>query len=262
MKIGIIIPCYNFSHQIEKTFERITNWKNSSSHEVSLCFVDDGSSDQTFEKISQFAKTNEDWVFALKAEKNMGKGHSIKLGFRALENKVEKVLFTDCDLHYGTQIFNRFIDELEEYEIVIADRSWTASSTHQAISRKTSSYVFNRLTGLLTGVIFRDSQAGMKGFQVNSCRSLFKLSKINGFAFDVEILSIALSYRYKIKQIPVKFDKNEDLPQTSSIKLIRDSIKMVFELARINYYARFSFYHSDELEQKVDKEIFKVNYEH
>lgn len=260
MKIGLIIPCYNYEHKILDSLERINAWRTKSTVSLLVCVVDDGSTDGTAQLVENYQQQNSTWLNFLKLPRNQGKGAAVKKGFQFLANHgVEKILFTDCDLHYGVDIFGRFLTALDQADVVIADRSWSASSDHQAISRRASSYIFNRLTGLFTGVIFRDSQAGMKGFRAKECLPLFELSKVAGFAFDVEILSMALFFRFRIQQVPISFQKaREEVPE-SSVKLLRHSLAMIVELLKINLNWRRNVYRSPSLESKVEKEIYVIN---
>lgn len=259
MKIGLIIPCFNFEHKILDTLARIQRWHTDKKISLLVCVVDDGSTDSTAAVVEQYQREHSHWLNFLKLPRNQGKGAAVKKGYLFLANHgVDKILFTDCDLHYGIEILDRLIAELDAVDVVIADRSWSASSDHQAISRQASSYIFNRLTGLFTGVIFRDSQAGLKGFRAKECLPMFELAKITGFAFDVEILSMALFFRFRIKQVPVSFHQpREDIPE-SSVKLIRHSLLMVLELLKINLNWRRNVYRSPQLEAKVEKEIYVI----
>jgi hypothetical protein len=76
---------------------------------------------------------------------------------------------------------------------------------------------------------FSDTQCGFKMFTQQSARRLFKNQKLNRFSFDVEVLYLALKCGYKVKEVPVSWLDSKK----SSIRFIKDSIRMFFDLLRI-----------------------------
>lgn len=259
MTCGLIIPCYNFADGLERTLRRVDAWHETGGKDFHVLFVDDGSTDATHRMLVEFQRARESWLQVRRNPRNLGKGASIRAGFQQLGAFCDRIFFTDCDLHYGLSILNeRMAPLLEHNDIVIADRSWVASSNHEAVSRQMSSYIFNRLMGLFTGVTLRDSQAGCKGFRTRECAPLFELMRIEGFAFDVEILSIALFYRLRIAQVPVRFENEHQFPGDSSVKLLRTSLKMFQDLVRINLRWKRGHYRHPEMGTRIDAQVYLV----
>jgi dolichyl-phosphate beta-glucosyltransferase len=258
--IGLIIPCYNFSAEINTTLTTISNWRTGSALPIKMCVVDDGSSDDTFQLLSAFAQENKTWVFPLKLNANMGKGKAVRTAVQILQNDCEKIIFTDCDLHYGLDIITKkIIPELDLNDIVIADRSWMEKGRGANCFRTLYSAVFNRLVSILTGVNFKDTQAGLKGFKTATTKPLFSLLTLNSFSFDVEILSIALFYRLRIKQIPVSYPKEYSFPEESRVRVIRHSILMLIDLIKINFNWKRGKYFSKELSESIDRDSFEIS---
>src|SRR5207302_5658056 len=143
--------------------------------------------DGTLELLKEFGEKHTSWCEVVSLPKNSGKGAAIRKGFEAVCDRVDFMVFTDCDLHYGLNIISeRVLPDLEHNDIAIVDRSWVTESKHQAISRRIASGVFKRIVSILTGVNFKDTQAGLKGFRVEACRPIFACLTLNGFSFDVE----------------------------------------------------------------------------
>jgi dolichyl-phosphate beta-glucosyltransferase len=69
----------------------------------------------------------------------------------------------------------------------------------------------------------------MKGFKDSIANDLFSVSRINGFAFDVEIIYLALKRNYDIKRLPVKLRNQEG----TSVSLWRHGVGMVYDLFQI-----------------------------
>lgn len=257
--LALIVPFYNFGRGVDTSLQKIAAWHKESRLNALVYLVDDGSTDRTGPALEAFHRENLEWTKLLRLPENRGKGFAVKRAALEIAPFCEYFVFTDCDLHYGLDIIqDRILPALANNEIVIADRSWCASRSHQAISRRMSSYIFNRITGMLTGVVLRDSQAGMKGFRAELCLPIFELLRTDGFAFDVEILGIATFYRFRVCQIPVRFDASYASPETSTIRLLRTSLKMIAELIAVNLRWKRGLYFHPQLEARVDAETYTI----
>jgi dolichyl-phosphate beta-glucosyltransferase len=260
MKATLLIPCVNFEHSLPATLEALRRWHLDSGREFQVCMIDDGSSDGTGRLLDRFAADHRGWFRSVRLPSNQGKGAAIKKGFQLVAGETEYICFTDCDLHYGLTIFSEvFLPLLQTADIVIADRSWVASSNPQSLLRRSASFTFNRLMATLTGVTFRDSQAGCKGFRASTCGPIFDLLTTDGFAFDVELLSIASYYRLRIAQVAVRFRRPREAARESSIQLGRSSMAMVADLIRINLRWKRGRYAHRVLEQRIDDHVYTID---
>lgn len=260
MEFALVIPCYNFASGLGRSFERIAEWRRVKAPGCRVYFVNDGSTDDTSKLLSDFAKSNADWCEAIDLPKNQGKGAAVRTGFLAAQKRCSKVVFTDCDIHYGLDlIIDRILPGLEDNDVVITDRSWVDESRAQTFVRHMASGLFSRAVGTLTGVLFHDTQAGLKGYRADSCLPLFELQQINSFSFDVEILSIAVYYRLRILQLPIMFSESYKFPESSTIRLVRTSLKMFGDLVRINLNWKRGRYASSALASRIDRQIYRIN---
>lgn len=264
--LALVVPVYCYENSILKTLEKIQSWKIAHpDHRIQVILSDDGSRDQTVGQIKKWisarAASSSDWKL-LEHSQNRGKGFVVREGIQhALAQDVDYIVFTDCDLFYGLDVvFDRVIPELETHDIVILDRSWRRSLIPVSLIRYLASEVFVRLLSILTGVSFRDTQAGLKGFNSKKCRPIFDVLTLQGFAFDVEILSVALYFRFRIKQIPIRF-MGKIQPEKSSVNLMRSSAQMFFDLLRINWNWRQKKYHSANLIGRIENELYTIQVE-
>jgi len=60
---------------------------------------------------------------------------------------------------------------------------------------------------------------------------VFSKQRINGFAFDVEIIQIALQHGFRIKEVPVKWLNSP----YSKVNIMKDPILMLYDLFRIKF---------------------------
>lgn len=142
-------------------------------------------------------------------------------------------VFTDIDLPYGTTpiLLVESLIRTRGFHVVIGDRTFPQSryETELPLLRRVASAVFSRITSTLVTGGFFDTQCGLKGFRGDVAASLFGLQRVERFAFDVELLYLALTYGLEIKRIPVQLESNT----TSSVRLGRDSLRTFADVARI-----------------------------
>ena len=225
--LSIIIPSYKGAVTLKNNLPDFIEYLNKKNIHHEIIIVDDGSNDSDSTK--QIAK--EFGCIYLQNNKNIGKGAAVRKGM--LHAKGEYKIFTDVDIPFEYETIENFLYYLDfkEFDIVIGDRTLPQSTYFAKVPkiRKIGSNIFTFIVGrFVTSGLF-DTQCGIKGFTKNAANDLFSVSRIDGFAFDVEILYIALKRNYDIKRLPVKFRCNE----SSSVKVIKHGIGMVIDLFKI-----------------------------
>lgn len=255
---GLIIPCYNFAAGLPLSVERIAQWRAEHSLHFVLCLVDDSSTDGTYAVMESLREKYGDWCTIHRTSRNKGKGNAIREGAEKLISSSEFLLFTDCDLYYGLHVIHdRILPALKDgADAVILDRSWNRQFHASSPLRKFLSYSFNHMKTILTGVTLEDSQAGMKGFRTEFLRAVIPVAKINGFAFDVEILSIALQYRFRVERIPIR--RLQTGPADESSITLKNAFRMLWDLTRIAR-ARFSgAYSTPYFLNRISSQIYEI----
>ena len=99
--------------------------------------------------------------------------------------------------------------------------------------RELSGRVFNTLTQVVLLGEYRDTQCGFKAFRSDVARLLFTHSRIDGFAFDVELYHLAERYHLSLTEVPVEVAHAE----TSSVRVGLDAARMVRDLFRVRRWA-------------------------
>ncbi len=263
-RLALIIPVYNFAHGIAATLARLERWAQSMAAQgvaLQVLFVDDGSTDATAARIEQFIGTGTGPWRLLRGGSNRGKGHAVRAGVAAAGDfQPDLIVFTDCDLYYGLDIIAaRMLPLLEQADIVIVDRSLTRRDRAVPLRRRRASAVLNRLVAMLTGLHHRDTQAGLKGFRAAPCRALFEVLTLERFAFDVELLSVALHHQFRIEQVPVD-DSQAGSAQESSVAMLSASLQMLGDLLRINRNWKRGRYDSDALRNRVADKVYAITH--
>ena len=161
---------------------------------------------------------------------NRGKGYAVRTGMLAAEG--DFVLFTDCDLAYGTDIITTFYKAFAEgdKDIYIGSRTLDKSGYEgYTFLRKVMSKAYICYLNLVAGFDHSDSQCGIKGFSQKASKEIFSLCEIDRFAFDLEALLFAKDLGYSVGEIAVKIINHRE----SNIRPINDAIEMTKEVRRI-----------------------------
>jgi dolichyl-phosphate beta-glucosyltransferase len=222
--LSIILPSYKGSEILSRNLPLLVEYLNKKNIGHEIIVVDDGSEDSGSTK-----KVAEQYgCHYLENVRNMGKGAAVRKGM--LHAKGEYRIFTDADIPFEFDSLEKFLHYLDfkEFDVVIGDRTLPGSAYFMEISktRKFSSGLFSFLVGRFVTGGMLDTQCGLKGFKAAVAEDLFSVSIVNGFAFDVELLYIALKRNYDVKRLPVRLRTNE----TSTIRLAKEGIKMVADI--------------------------------
>ena len=187
----------------------------------------------------------------LQLRSNQGKSAAVRAGMLAAHGKTR--IFTDADLPYDLDPFHTIAGYILNggFHVVLGDRTLPGSSYEFGIGwkRRLASSAYSKLAGGLVGG-FYDTQCGLKGFRDDVAEALFNTSRINRFAFDAEVIHLCVSHRLNIKHIPVKLRRSG----SSSIRLLRDSTRMLVDTFVIKRNQLRGAYRSQRLEEIVSRD--------
>jgi len=236
--ISLVMPAYNDSQRISRTLSITADYLSKHFKRFEIIVVDDGSTDRTAQVVREKAGDSHQ-IILIPQEKNLGKGAAIRRGM--LSAKYEMTAQTDSDLPYDLSFLQSAREQLDagaDLAIGARDLKESASNVGYPWYRRFTAWGFSTFVapGLVRGI--RDTQCGIKSFKRKAARSLYALSTIRGFAFDVEVLFLAQQLGLKIRRLPVKLTHSS----VSSVRLIRDSYAMWQEARRIAKHIRAGWY--------------------
>jgi len=90
-------------------------------------------------------------------------------------------------------------------------------------------YVFLEIVMGLPGVA--DTQCGFKFFPMEIAKDLFARQQIDGYMFDVEILTLAQRLEYRVGQVPVRWRDDGD----SRLQLVSGNLRNMADVFRIRF---------------------------
>ena len=157
------------------------------------------------------------------------------------------ILFTDADLSTPIEEFDGFVTKLAEgYQVVIGSRALPGSriEVRQPWYRERMGKSFNWILRRILPLDLADTQCGFKLFEARAAKFLFDLNRVDGFAFDAEILVLAKRFGYRIAELPVTWRNSK----ASRVHPIYHSLQMLRDLARIRFRSASGAYEAASAE--------------
>lgn len=227
VQLSLILPAYNAATLLEKHLPVVLAHLANLPLTSEILVVDDGSNDAgATKRIAEKFKVK---YIALPA--NAGKGAAVRAGMLAATGDVR--LFTDADVPYELSSLAEFYEQIAHngFHLAIGDRTLPESDYFQNIPliRRLSSRVFSLTVALLLLGSNFDTQCGIKAFRADVAEDLFKVSRIDHFALDVELLYIARLRSYRIKKLPVQLRIWEE----TGLSVLNDGFTMLRDILSI-----------------------------
>ncbi len=244
LRLTVVLPAYNERARIADTVGAIgeTLVPALAEDDFEILVVDDGSGDDTVE-IAERAGAR-----VVRQPTNQGKGAAVRRG--VLEAQGRTVVFTDADLAYRPQLLLSVLEEVEQgWDMVVGSRrhEHTNVLVRARKLRELGGRMVNRLTHLVLLGHFRDTQCGLKGFQADIARVVFERTRIDGFAFDVELFLIAEQDQLSLREIPVSVENRAG----SSVRIVADFLTLIVDLFRIRRWVGEGIYQPDAAQLRV-----------
>ena len=227
--LSIVIPAYNECARIEGTLKRVMGCVQRQGWDAEVLVVDDGSTDETVTVVQRWMERHER-LHLVKNAGNRGKGYSVRNGL--LQAAGDVVMFTDADLSAPMEEAERLVAAIEEGADVAIGSRWLdkqKQTVHQPLYRRFFGRCFNKVTKVVIGLPFQDTQCGFKAFRRDAAQTIFRLQTIERWGFDPEILFIARKLKYRIEEVPVTWGHDE----RSRMSYLKDGMKMLEEMAQI-----------------------------
>ena len=238
MKTGIIIPCYNEEKRLNKNaFIKFVQQEN----EYYLCFVNDGSKDNTIHVLKEIQEANPSKVSVIDMKKNGGKAAAVRSGSRYFysNHHIDYIGFIDADLSTDFEDFGDLVKTLEinnELNFVFGSRAKNASKAIEKDKiRALISKVINVLIILIVGLSISDTQCGAKVYKAELVPILFTESFLSKWLFDVEMFIRMKKYFGKSKITKVIYEQplKRWIHMEDSKLGLKDSLEIPYRLVSI-----------------------------
>ena len=239
VRLSVVVPAYGESARIGATVARLRAELSDIAEDggLEIVVVDDGSPDATAETARAAGAD-----VVIRHDHNRGKGAAVRTGMLAAHGRT--LAFTDADLAYAPEHLRTLTRQVEAgWDVVTGSRRHTDTTTlvRARRVREVGGRAINALTHLVLLGQHRDTQCGLKAFRSDVARLVFRHTRIDGFAFDVEVFHLVERYRFSLTEVPVRVENSD----RSTVRVVQDGIALVRDLFRVLRFAQRGEYDLD-----------------
>ena len=232
--LSVVIPAFNEEARIHATLEQVAAFLKARNFSWEIVVADDGSVDATARLVAAFAAGQPE--IRLLSLAHRGKGGAVKQGMLAAAGEYR--FLCDADLSMPIEQVERFLPpQVEGADIVVGSRELADSRRiGEPGHRHLMGRFFNALIQALALPGIPDTQCGFKCFRGAIAADLFERQRVDGFAFDVEVLYLARRMGLTVREVGIDWYYREG----SKVRLFQDSLGMAWEVVKIRWRWRGS----------------------
>jgi CheY-like chemotaxis protein len=240
--IGVVIPCYD--EELRLLSDEFRSFVNSNLG-YHLCFVNDGSKDNTLQVLEKLREGNEDHISIYDCEKNGGKAEAVRLGMLHLakQEQFNYIGFLDADLSTDFEDFHDLVNTISNSNFKIVSGSRMArmgADITKESARAIISKIINLIIRKTIGMDFNDTQCGAKIMSKDVIENTFQEKFLTKWLFDVEIF-MRMKKIYgdeETKKLVCEQPLKRWIHADGSKLSFKDSLKIVFQIGQIAIHYR------------------------
>lgn len=177
MDLSIVIPLLNEAESLPELSEWITKVCNKHAFSYEIIFIDDGSTDNSWEVIQSLHQQNS-CIKGIKFQRNYGKSAALNEAFKVVEGEI--VITMDADLQDSPDEIpelRRMILE-EGYDIV---SGWKKKRYDNKLTKNIPSKLYNAVTRKMSGIKLHDMNCGLKAYKKRVVKSIEVYSEMHRY---------------------------------------------------------------------------------
>lgn len=222
IECSVVVPLYNEAKVVDELYSRLTKVMSETSLSYELLLIDDGSSDNTLELLTNIAQ-KDSCVVVIELRRNFGQTPALAAGFDNASGDI--IISMDGDLQHLPEEIPGFLAKLDEgYDVV---SGWRQKRVDNFIMRKIPSRVANWLASKISGVEIHDFGTIFKAYQRKVIEDLNLYGEMHRF-----IPALLSDKGMKIVEVPIK---NIERPHGESNYGISRTFRVAFDLITLKF---------------------------
>jgi glycosyltransferase involved in cell wall biosynthesis len=224
--LSIVIPVHNEEHSILPLYDRLTRVLVEMRRPYEILFVDDASTDRSFELLSNLVQTDPH-LKVLRLRRNFGQTAALAAGFHESRGRV--VIAMDGDLQHAPEDIPVLLAKIEEgYDIA---SGWRKERVDNAIMRKIPSRIANWLMARASGVNLHDFGTTFKAYRAEVLKDVQLYGELHRF-----IPALASFYGARVAEVPIR---NTPRVNGDSHYGIGRTFRVLFDILTIRFLLKY-----------------------
>ncbi|MDE0185494.1 MAG: glycosyltransferase family 2 protein [Candidatus Poribacteria bacterium] len=220
--LSIVIPVFNEEENLHDLYSRLTDALSKLKESYEIIFIDDGSTDLSFEILRKMAQTHTN-IHAIRFRRNFGQTAAMSAGFDYACGEV--IVPMDADLQNDPFDVERLLEKLDDgYDIV---SGWRANRQDGFFLRRIPSILANRLISWMTGVYLHDFGCTLKAYRREILENINLYGELHRFIPAFAKLIGARMAEIKVRHHPRARGKSK-YGISRTIRVILDLITVKF----------------------------------
>src|SRR5690349_20856385 len=192
--LSLVIPVHNEERSILPLYDRLTVVLEALQQPYEILFVDDASTDRSFELLANLVETDAR-LKVIRLRRNFGQTAALSAGFHEAKGAV--VIAMDGDLQHCPEDIPALLEKIDEgYDIA---SGWRKNRVDNAIMRKIPSRIANWLMAKASGVELRNFGTTFKAYRAEVLKDVNLYGELHRF-----IPALASFYGARIAEVPIR----------------------------------------------------------
>jgi glycosyltransferase involved in cell wall biosynthesis len=224
--LSIVIPIHNEEPSILPLYDRLTAVLEELQRPYEILFVDDASSDRSFELLANLVETD-GHLKVIRLRRNFGQTAALSAGFH--EAKGDVVIAMDGDLQHAPEDIPALLEKIDQgYDIA---SGWRKRRVDNAIMRRIPSRIANWLMAKASGIDLHDFGTTFKAYRAEVLKDVNLYGELHRF-----IPALASIYGARVAEVPIR-----NVPRASgdSHYGISRTFRVMFDILTIKFMLKY-----------------------
>jgi glycosyltransferase involved in cell wall biosynthesis len=192
--LSLVIPVHNEERSILPLYDRLTVVLEALQQPYEILFVDDASTDRSFELLANLVETDAR-LKVIRLRRNFGQTAALSAGFHEAKGAV--IIAMDGDLQHAPEDIPALLAKINEgYDIA---SGWRKDRVDNAITRKIPSRIANWLMARASGLDLRDFGTTFKAYRAEVLKDINLYGELHRF-----IPALASFYGARVAEVPIR----------------------------------------------------------
>src|SRR5436190_20356002 len=192
--LSIVVPVHNEEQSILPLYDRLTAVLEALHRPYEILFVDDASTDRSFELLANLVETDPR-LKVVRLRRNFGQSAALSAGFHEAKGKI--VIAMDGDLQHDPEDIPALLAKIDEgYDIA---SGWRRDRVDNPITRKLPSRIANFLMARASGLNLRDFGTTFKAYRAEVLKDVNLYGDLHRF-----IPALASFYGARVAEVPIR----------------------------------------------------------